>query len=210
MGLSLQQAVFSLKKLQRLHTRGLRLDEDGNVNEPRPMKEIVYYTDIENASVLTKVILYSGPVVEVLVLNAYSFTSGKVDIRPEDSTPNSILGGHEGALAELLSHVPHLHALTHLDLSVPLTDPSHQYLSAILPRLNLVHFGCNKDSHGLLQHCNLAFLKSLSVKDTDLNDLKLLLDTMGDGAAGSTWDRLEQLYIGEILLVSPRLCLFIV
>ncbi|KAF9293294.1 hypothetical protein BGZ88_005547 [Linnemannia elongata] len=196
MGLSLHQAVFSLKMLQRLHLGSLRLDEDGNVNDPRPMKEFVYYTHLVDLRSLAKTIWKPEPVLEVLVLNAYSAMIGAVDIRPEDPTPNSLLGGHEGAPAEPPSHVPHLSALTHLDLSVPLTDLSLQYLSTILPRLNLIHYGCNKDSHRLLPLCNLSFLKSLSVKDVNGTDLKLLLDTMGHGTAGATWDRLEQLYIG--------------
>ncbi|KAF9293296.1 hypothetical protein BGZ88_005549 [Linnemannia elongata] len=190
MGLSLQQAVFSLKKLQRLHTRGLHIDQDSNVNDVRSMK-IFYYTAFRGFSKLTKTIRQSGPVLEVLILES---SGTDVDIVPADLSPIPLLGGREGAPVEPLSRVFHLSALTHLDLSVPLTDPSLQYLSTILPSLDLVHFGCNHQSQGLLQHCNLASLKSLSIKDTEVIDLNFP-GTMGDETAGLTWDGLEQLYI---------------
>ncbi|KAK5829067.1 hypothetical protein F5H01DRAFT_374459 [Linnemannia elongata] len=190
MGLSLQQAVFSLKKLQRLHTRGLHIDQDSNVNDVRSMK-IFYYTAFRGFSKLTKTIRQSGPVLEVLILES---SGTDVDIVPADLSPIPLLGGREGAPVEPLSRVFHLSALTHLDLSVPLTDPSLLYLSTILPSLDLVHFGCNHQSRGLLQHCNLASLKSLSIKDTEGIDLNFP-GTMGDETAGLTWDGLEQLYI---------------
>ncbi|KAF9131354.1 hypothetical protein BGX30_013139, partial [Mortierella sp. GBA39] len=195
MGLSLQQAVFSLKMLRRLHLSGWdqRLDQDANVNDPRPLQEIVNYTSHEDVRVLTKTILLSGPVLEVLVL--YSYGRTVIDIGPQDPSLILLLGGREGAPAEPLSNVPHLSALTHLDLLVRLTVSSLKFLSTILPHLNLVHFGCNKYSHGLLQHCNLASLRSLSIMDADDTNLELL-DTMGDGTAAPTWGGLEQLYIG--------------
>ncbi|KAF9536150.1 hypothetical protein EC957_012377, partial [Mortierella hygrophila] len=194
MGLNLQKAVFSLKMLRRLHLSGwyLGLDLDCIVNEPQPMKEIVYYTALEDSD-LTKIIRQSGPVLEVLVLCSYDETV--VDIGPEDPTPIPLLGW-EGALAEPLLYAPRFSALTHLDLSVPLAHPSLQYLSTVLPRLDLVHFGCNTYSLELLQHCNIASLKSLSIMNANCANLELLLDTMGDGTAAPTWDRLEQLYIG--------------
>ncbi|KAH7059940.1 hypothetical protein BKA57DRAFT_20269 [Linnemannia elongata] len=182
MGLSLQQAVFSLKKLQRLHTSGLHIDQDSNVNDVRSMKEIFYYTAFGGFSMLNKTIRQSGPVLEVLILES---SGTDVDIVPADLLPIPLLGGREGAPVEPLSRVFHLSALTHLDLSVPLTDPSLQYLSTILPRLDLVHFGCNHQSQGLLQHCNLASLKSLSIKDTEVIDLNSL-GSMGNGTAGLT------------------------
>ncbi|OAQ34367.1 hypothetical protein K457DRAFT_14206 [Linnemannia elongata AG-77] len=191
MELSLQQAVFSLKKLRQLHLGDLHIDQDSNANDLRSMKEIFYYTVYGGFSMLTKTIRQSGPVLEVLILES-SLTG--VDIVPADLSPIPLLSGRENAPAVPLTHVPHLSALTHLDLSVPLTDPSLLYLSTILPRLDLVHFGCNHQSQGLLQHCNLASLQSLSIKDTEVINLNFL-GSMGNGTAGLTWDGLKQLYI---------------
>lgn len=192
MDLSLQQAVFSLKMLRRLHLRGwdLRLHQDRNVNDRRSMKEIVYFTALEDARVLTKTIRRSGLVLEILVLFFYAGTV--VDIGPGDPTPIPLLGAPEKAPAESLSNAPHLSALTHLDLSMPLTDSSLNNLSNVLPRLYFVHFGCNVHLHRLLLHCNLASLKSLSIKDADGIDLNLLLETMGEETVGRTWDGRER------------------
>ncbi|KAH7059906.1 hypothetical protein BKA57DRAFT_445964 [Linnemannia elongata] len=197
MELSLQQAVFSLKKLRRLHLRGweLRFDQDVDVNDPQPIKEIVYYTVLEDVRFLTKTIRQLGPVLEVLVLHAGCRTEITVDIGPEDPSSIPLLGEPEGAPAEPLSNVLHLSALTHLDLSIPLTRSSLNYLSTVLPRLNLVHFGFHLKSYGLLQYCNLASLESLSMVDDNDTDVKLLLDTKSDGPSRATWDGLEQLYI---------------
>ncbi|KAK3819412.1 MAG: hypothetical protein JOS17DRAFT_836606 [Linnemannia elongata] len=196
MGSSLQQTVFSLKLLRRLHLSGLRIDEDDSGTDPRTIKEIVYYTALGDVRALTKTIRQSGPMLEVHVLFPFhSYTGRVIDIGPKNPSPIPLLRGREGPPAELRSNVPHLSALTYLGLSIPLTPSSLRYLSTVLPRLDLVHFGCNKDSHGLLQHCNLASLKSLSVMDARDTDLKLLLDTMGGGTTAPTRDRLEQLYI---------------
>lgn len=195
MNSSLHHAVISLKKLQRLHLRGwdLRLDQDSNVNDPQPMKEIIHYSVLEDVRRLAKTIRQSGPVLEVLVL--YPYKGIVIDINPEVLSPTLLFGGHEEAPVQPPFYDPHLSALTHFDLSMSLTPPSLLYLSNILPRLDLVHFGCNKDSHGLLRYCNLASLKSLSRNQTSGTDLELLLDTMGDGSATPTWDGLEQFYI---------------
>ncbi|KAK5829038.1 hypothetical protein F5H01DRAFT_360912 [Linnemannia elongata] len=188
MDLSLQQAVFSLKMLRRLHIRGwdLCLHQDRNLNDRRPVKEIVYYTALEDARVLTKTIRRSGLVLEILVLYFYAGTV--VDIGPGDPTPIPLLGEPEGAPAESLSKAPHLSALTLLDLSMPLTDSSLKYLPNVSPRLYLVHFGCNVHLHRLLLHCNLASLKSLSIKDANGTNLNLLLESMGEETVGRTWD----------------------
>ncbi|KAF9128559.1 hypothetical protein BGX30_014285, partial [Mortierella sp. GBA39] len=192
MVLSLQYSVFSLKMLRRLHLSGwgLERDQGGNVNDPRPMKEIVFYTYFKDDSNLTKIIRQSGPVLEVLVLCCYDRV---FEIGPENPFIPP-LGGRERVPAGPLSNVPHFSALTHLDLLVQLTRPSLRYLSAILPRLDLVHFGCNKYSHGLIQHCNLASLRSLSIMDAGDTNLEFL-GTIGDGTATPTWGGLEQLYI---------------
>ncbi|KAF9136965.1 hypothetical protein BGX30_010686 [Mortierella sp. GBA39] len=197
-GLSLQKAVSSLKMLRRLHLSGwdLRVDQLGNVNDPRPMKEIVFYTTFQDVRVSTKTIQQLGPVLEVLVL--YSYNGTVVDIDPKDPSPIPLLGGREGGRAESFFNVPYLSALTHLDLSIPLTDSSLKSLSTNLPRLNLTHFGCNGYSHGLLQHCNLDSLKSLSIMDANGADLQFILEKMGNETAAPTRYGLEQLYIRDM------------
>ncbi|OAQ36842.1 hypothetical protein K457DRAFT_12497 [Linnemannia elongata AG-77] len=198
MGLSLQQAVLTLKKLRRLHLSGLHIDQDSNLDDPRPMKEIVYYTSLEVGRLLAKTIRQSGPVLEVLVLHS-STSRSSVDIGPEDPTPIQLLDRRESAPSEPISNAPHLSALTHLDLSVPLTRLTLNYLSTILPRLNLVHFGFGVDSHELFQHCNIASLKSLSICVSYYTNLKLL-HPIDDGTAAPAWDGLEQLYFRNMSL----------
>ncbi|KAF9339535.1 hypothetical protein BGZ91_005619 [Linnemannia elongata] len=146
---NLQQAVFSLKMLRRLHLSGLHIDQDGTVNDSLSMKEIVYYTDLGDIKDLVKTIRQSGPALEVL------------------------------------------------------------HLSAVLPRLDLVHFGCNSNSHGLLQHCNRASLKSLSILDAKDLHLELLSNRVDVGNGAPTWDGLEQLYIRDIaeFALVPKLLL---
>ncbi|KAF9277069.1 hypothetical protein BGZ88_001374 [Linnemannia elongata] len=145
---------------------------------------------------LSETVRKSGAVLEVLILCSNSVMG--VDIGPEDSSAIPLLRGHEGAPVKPISNVPHLSALTHLDLSMAFTYPSDQHLSTVLPRLDLVHFGFNPYSRELLQHCNIASLKSLAMKDASAIDLKVLLDMMDDKTPARTWDRLEQLYIENI------------
>ncbi|OAQ36831.1 hypothetical protein K457DRAFT_131966 [Linnemannia elongata AG-77] len=204
---SLQQVVFSLKMLRRLHLSGLHIDQDGTVNDSLSMKEIVYYTDLGDIKDLVKTIRQSGPALEVLVL--YSYTGKVVDICSADSPPLPVIRGRERAPIEYFSNVSHFSALTHLDLSIPLTRGSLKHLSAVLPRLDLVHFGCNSNSHGLLQHCNRASLKSLSILDAKDLHLELLSNRVDGGNGAPTWDGLEQLYIRDIaeFALVPKLLL---
>ncbi|KAF9340949.1 hypothetical protein BGZ91_011666 [Linnemannia elongata] len=170
--------------------------DSGYAYDPRPMKEIVYCTTLGDARFLSETIRKSGAVLEVLVLRSNSVTG--VDIGPEDSSAIPLLRRHEGAPLKHISNVLHLAALTHLDLSMAFMYPFDPHLSTVLPRLDLVHFGFNPYSRELLQHCNIASLKSLAIKDASAIDLKVLLDMMDDKTPAQTWDRLEQLYIEDI------------
>ncbi|KAK3819402.1 MAG: hypothetical protein JOS17DRAFT_777979 [Linnemannia elongata] len=206
-----QTGLSSFVQISKSNVKALKLDlqddhtssatiaslrPDGLVNDPRPRKEIVYYTPTNGVWGFTKTVRQSGTVLEVLVFYpCYAYGVGSADICSEDPSPIPLLGGREGPPAEPLSNVPHLSAPIHLDFSMPLTPPSHQYLSNVLPRLDLVHFGCNKDAHELLQHCNLASLKSFSIIDAEDTNLKRFLDTESDETANPTWDRLKRLYI---------------
>lgn len=118
MVLSLEKAVFSLKMLRRLHLSGWELSfyHDGYVYDPRPMKEIVYCTTLGDARFLSETVRKSGAVLEVLILRSNSVMG--VDIGPEDSSAIPLLRGHEGAPVKPISNVPHLSALTNLDLSM--------------------------------------------------------------------------------------------
>ncbi|KAK5829005.1 hypothetical protein F5H01DRAFT_408470 [Linnemannia elongata] len=133
---------------------------------------------------LSETVRKSGAVLEVLILRSNSVMG--VDIGPEDSSAIPLLRGHEGAPVKPISNVPHLSALTHLDLSMAFTYPSDQHLSTVLPRLDLVHFGFNPYSRELLQHCNIASLKSLAIKVPSAIDLKVLLDMMDDKTPART------------------------
>ncbi|KAF9087284.1 hypothetical protein BGX23_008256, partial [Mortierella sp. AD031] len=73
-----------------------------------------------------------------------------------------------------------LSKLTHLDLQVDLTNPSLKFLSSFLPRLGLIHFGCDMCTIELLKHCNYAILKSLSISQVTDTALQPLLDVVSD------------------------------
>ncbi|KAK3845738.1 MAG: hypothetical protein J3R72DRAFT_20971 [Linnemannia gamsii] len=69
---------------------------------------------------------------------------------------------------------PAFSRLTHLDLSVKLTESSHELLATFLPKQDLVHLGINCNSVGLLNTARLAELKSLSLRTVSEKVLKPL------------------------------------
>ncbi|KAG0311924.1 hypothetical protein BGZ97_011554 [Linnemannia gamsii] len=202
MDLGLHQAAFSLKKLRRLHLAGWMRDEmwDGDENsaheDGKPMVEVIC-TDMHMDSLyLSKVIRQSSAVSEVLVL--YPGYGGTIDITSETTSFNPRLVGSEEATSEHLPSHLYLSSLTHLDLQVSLTNASLQYLSNLLPHLNLVHFGCSGLTHELLRHCNFAFLKSLSIREGCFFDLVLILDAIIDETTVLSCGRLEQLFLQSL------------
>ncbi|KAG0299144.1 hypothetical protein BGZ97_003859, partial [Linnemannia gamsii] len=202
MDLGLHQAVFSLKKLKRLHLAAWKRDDKWNGNEwtflegDQPMTEVIYCNQFLDSQYLNKAIQQSSAVLEVLVVHpcceVIDITSGSASFTPD------FIGSEEATSTErLLSHL-HLSALTHLDLQVRLTDDSLQYLSTLLPGLNLVHFGCNEDTHELLRHCNPASLKSLSILEGYAFNLAHILDAMIDGTTSLSFGKLEQLFLHDL------------
>ncbi|KAF9900742.1 hypothetical protein EC991_006934 [Linnemannia zychae] len=68
--------------------------------------------------------------------------------------------------------------LTHLDLAADLTATSHELLSAVLPKLNLIHFGASHRTRSLLKHVNFASLKSIWLVRMQESDLQPMFDTI--------------------------------
>ncbi|OAQ36796.1 hypothetical protein K457DRAFT_131942 [Linnemannia elongata AG-77] len=196
MDLSLHQAVFNLRTAKRLHLSGWirdkRTDENWEtvMGDRGPMTELICPVMFEDHRFLTKTIRQSGSALKVLVL--YMYTWDHVYITPETPSPISHLAGSP---SESPSLPYHLSSLTHLDIQVRLSDSSLELLSTVLPRLELTHFGCDRRSQILLQHCNLTTLKSLSILDSKDNELEFMLDTMVDGTNTRSWGGLEQLFI---------------
>ncbi|KAG0288722.1 hypothetical protein BGZ97_006689 [Linnemannia gamsii] len=151
----------------------------------------------EHSRYLNKVIRQSSVALEVLVL--YHDYAGTVDIISGTTSFNPRLAGSEEAPSERLPSHLHLSSLTHLDLQqVSLTNASLQYLSNLLPHLNLVHFGCSGLTHELLRHCNFAFLKSLSIRGGFFFDLVHILDAIIDETTVLSCGRLEQLFLEDL------------
>ncbi|KAG0296563.1 hypothetical protein BGZ96_009142 [Linnemannia gamsii] len=204
MDLDLHQAIFSLKNLRSLHLAGWGRgrgkkwngDEENLLVDPQPMKEVIYPILLANSQYLTKIIRQSSAVLEVLVLyHRYQLATIDITSGASSITPH-LVGPGEKFSEPLPSHL-HLSALTHLDLQVHLTERSLQYLSTILPRLSLVHFGCSENTYELLNNCDFATLKSLSIQDMGNVDLVRVLDTMIDGTLGPFCAGLEQLFLYE-------------
>ncbi|KAF9120012.1 hypothetical protein BGX30_003427, partial [Mortierella sp. GBA39] len=106
----------------------------------------------------------SHEILEVLVLFDFYFDYTPIDLTPKTSSESSDR-----------CYFPRL---THLDLQAGLTCGSREFLLTVLPRLNLVYFGCRADAGSLLRHINLASLKSLSVDEMLSNNFKLLKEAI--------------------------------
>ncbi|KAG0296553.1 hypothetical protein BGZ96_009132 [Linnemannia gamsii] len=202
MDYSLQHAALSFKNLRRLHVSSWRRDEkwdgdEGNIPAyHRPMTEVICTNMFKDSQYLTKVVRQSSVALETLVL--YPGYGRAIDITSEPASFNPHLAGFEDTSSQPLHGHLHLSALTHLDIQERLTDGSLQYLSAILPRLDLVHFGCSQHTQGLLRYCNLASLKSLSILGGNAFHLVPILDAMIGRNATSTCGKLEQLFLQDL------------
>lgn len=200
MDLSLHQAVFNLRTLRRLRLNGwiqdTRTDENWEIamKNSRPMTELIYSVWCVESWLLSGIFRQSGLALEVLFL----FPQGQhyVDLTPETPRPTSSLFGRVRSPSEQPSRHHHQSSLTHLDVQVRLSISSLELLSSVLPRLELTHFGCDRHSQGLLQHCNLTTLKSLSILDPNDNDMRILQETMEHSAIiDPFWKGPEQLFI---------------
>ncbi|KAK3819340.1 MAG: hypothetical protein JOS17DRAFT_793992 [Linnemannia elongata] len=116
-----------------------------------PLQELVVTMEALEISIVEGSVRRSYQILEVLVLINHSRSHDTPDLMP-------VTGGK-------LADRSYFSKLTHLDLQVPLADGSLEFLSSILPRLNLDHFGCNGKTDSLLLHVNLASMKSLSVDE---------------------------------------------
>jgi hypothetical protein len=196
----LYQEIKSLRKLRRLHLVGwyqrwIYSENDGEdfLKDLGPMTEIVYPNAPHDTQSLTKIIRRSGKVLNVLVLFSDSKTS--IEIGSEDPlwSLNFLAFAERPSKSLATRRSIHLCALTHLDLQVPLNDESIQYLSNVLPYLDLIHFGCDPDTLVLFKYCNYNSLKSLSICSTINADLQPFLDATADETTGRSCAGLEQL-----------------
>jgi hypothetical protein len=166
LSVDLKLQICGLKKLQRLRVTGWFRDWSmryGPVasSDSMLLREFVCVIGGLGYGFVEKTVRNSYEVLEVLVLVDVP-TELKIRFEPECYSANFV------SVQER-----YFSKLTHLDLQVNPHSSSLKFLSSILPRLSLVHFGCGEGSISLLQHCNLASLKSLSVslgsdRDVDL------------------------------------------
>ncbi|KAF9086176.1 hypothetical protein BGX29_001540, partial [Mortierella sp. GBA35] len=185
MDADLSRAIYSLKKLQRLHIFGWTEDisistENGPSSDPVSLKEIVCGAQKLNTHFTQEVVQRSNTILEVLVLFSYFSTYNNFNLTPPSLQSDiSHLNRPSPPPDPLASQSPYSR-LTHLDLQVGLTSPSLEFISSVLPRLNLIHFASDVCTLQLLKHCSYATLKSLSISHTDKADLQPLLDIVND------------------------------
>ncbi|KAF9089476.1 hypothetical protein BGX29_012034, partial [Mortierella sp. GBA35] len=184
MDADLSCAIYSLKKLQRLYVFGWTEDistsaENGPSSDPVSLKEIVCGAKTLNNHIMQEVVRRSSTILEVLVLLSY-FGTNCVNLTPPSLQSDISHPTRPSPPPDPLASQSPYSRLTHLDLQVDLTSPSLEFLSSVLPRLNLIHFACDVCTLELLKHCNYTTLKSLSISHTDNADLQPLLDVVDD------------------------------
>ncbi|KAF9079970.1 hypothetical protein BGX23_002882, partial [Mortierella sp. AD031] len=185
MDADLSRAIYSLKKLQRLHIFGWTEDisistENSPSSDPVSLKEIVCGAQKLNTHFTQEVVQRSNTILEVLVLFSYFSTYNNFNLTPPSLQSDiSHLNRPSPPPDPLASQSPYSR-LTHLDLQVGLTSPSLEFISSVLPRLNFIHFASDVCTLQLLKHCSYATLKSLSISHTDKADLQPLLDIVND------------------------------
>lgn len=165
----LQLQIFALKKLQRLHVTGWYANwpeaPEGYIwKNGMPLRELVCTTGALEHNFVGGSIRRSYEILEVLVLIDHNGNYTRPDLMPLASSEY-----YEGS---------YFSRLTHLDLRVRLADGSLEFLSSILPQLNLVHFGCDGRTNSLLRHVNLASLKSLSLDEDRFSTFSLLKEAI--------------------------------
>ncbi|KAG0061498.1 hypothetical protein BGZ89_011398 [Linnemannia elongata] len=186
MDTGLHHAIYSLRKLQRLHVVNWDLPSTSAYagrhawSDPVSLKELVCTTWGLDQAFVENSIRQSHAALEVLVILDLSVAGGRVNLIPpvtnsEDSL--STLGLERPASDPQFDEI-YFSKLTHLDLQAPLTPSSLKYLSSIMPRLNFLHFGCNQQTLSLLEVCNLVTLRSLSITHARFAKLGSLRDVV--------------------------------
>ncbi|KAF9545732.1 hypothetical protein EC957_010595 [Mortierella hygrophila] len=166
---SLHLQIFALKKLQRLHVTGWyrnwpEIPEANIWKDGMSLQELVCTMGALDHSFVEESIRRSHGILEVLVLFDFYFDYTPVDLTPKTNGESSDR-----------CYFPRL---THLDLQAGLTCESREFLLTVLPRLNLVYFGCRADAGSLLRRINLASLKSLSVDEMLSTNFRLLKEAI--------------------------------
>ncbi|KAG0070386.1 hypothetical protein BGZ90_012673 [Linnemannia elongata] len=152
---NLHLQIFNLKKLQRLYvtnwcTLWPETLEGYTWRDGMELRELVCTMGALEHSFVEESIRRSHEILEVLVLFDDYYVETPLDLSPKASA---------GFSDEL-----YFSRLTHLDIQARFADGSLEFLSSIMPRLNLIHFGCGTYEGSLFRHINLASLKSLSVE----------------------------------------------
>ncbi|KAF9139766.1 hypothetical protein BG015_001911 [Linnemannia schmuckeri] len=192
MDTGLHHAIYSLKKLQRLHVVNWDLPSTSAYggyrawSDPVSLKELVCTTWGLDQAFVENSIRRSHVDLEVLVILDLSVAGGRVDLTPLAANSEDALSslGVERRVSDPQIDEIYFSKLTHLDLQAPLTPSSLKYLSSIMPRLNLVHFGCNQQTLSLLDVCNFITLKSLSITYARIAKLGKLRDVVLDPSKG--------------------------
>jgi len=196
MDYDLLEVILERKKMQRLHLTGWYKEwsvglrtRNGRGYHPRqdfaPLKGLMCHQGALDDTVLQDILQRSCMTLEVLVL-VDGFVDGFLCQQTIEFAPMKTLLETSGQGQLKKSPFSDLRAdqlnvgLTHLDLQVRLALSSLKVLSNILPRLNLIHFGCGPFTTELLKHCNYATLRSLSISGVDDADLSPVLDAMED------------------------------
>ncbi|KAG0080402.1 hypothetical protein BGZ90_012481 [Linnemannia elongata] len=186
MDTGLHHAIYSLRKLQRLHVVNWDLPSTSAYagrhawSDPVSLKELVCTTWGLDQAFVENSIRQSHAALEVLVILDLSVAGGKVNLIPPVTNSEDSLStlGLERPVSDPQFDEIYFSKLTHLDLQAPLIPSSLKYLSSIMPRLNLLHFGCNQQTLSLLDVCNLVTLRSLSITYARIAKLGSLRDVV--------------------------------
>ncbi|KAG0272707.1 hypothetical protein BGZ95_011508 [Linnemannia exigua] len=165
----LEGALKTLKELQALHLYNLSpnpLNKDDAIGRSSCSSELINpLKSIFSAGMhfgyhpLQDVVQQSLTTVEVLILRSRDKEGRPVQLVPLSSS----------------NDLP-FSRLTHLDLAVKITTDSHTQLAAILPGLNLTHFGAAAHTKNLVKSVNFASLKSIWLFDMDETYIQPLFD----------------------------------
>ncbi|KAG0265883.1 hypothetical protein BGZ95_003188 [Linnemannia exigua] len=181
------QGILSLTHLQSLHICG---DIDGSMetialffraisSTSTRLRELVYIEGPRTPEHLEEIIQASATSLEVLILEM-PCPKPTSDIAVAPPTQSTIIPFSK---------------LSHLHMSVGLSSSTFDQLMAILPNLELVHFGTNLQSKQLLPHLNFSTLQSLSLFNLDEEDLQPMIDAF---LLNSQPCILKTLYLGSI------------
>ncbi|KAG0377502.1 hypothetical protein BGX24_005973 [Mortierella sp. AD032] len=172
----------TLKELKTLHlynlspnplTKGVAIVKSSRSSELiTPLKSIFSVGMHFGYHPLQDVVQQCLATVEVLILRTRDKEGHPVQLVPWSQTPSTKRSS---------SPIPNSYdlpfsRLTHLDLAIKLTTDSYTQLTAIIPGLNLTHFGADAHTKDLVKSVNFASLKSIWLFDMDETYIQPLFD----------------------------------